>query len=441
MMHRFSLASVVVFLLASFGSAVSQDRSTYDQALEALLEAPSDAELSFAFAQAAVAASEPRPAIAALERILVFDPTLANIRLELGGLYLSVGATQLAERRLSEAIASPDAPPEVKARAEQLLETSQVANETLRITGSVYVGARGESNPAAAPGSSSVQIVVGGQEVAAQLDSASAPEPDVSVFGLATTKLDYDLGYQRDHRFVTDLTYYGTRHLEERDVDLDAFSIVLGPDLKLTDTNDISVRPYIVGTYVREARTDFLRTGGIGAEYSQRIDETLRLRGNATVQWQDFIESPRSPTNNNRDGLVTSVRPTLDWTPSPSRRISGGLELRYSGADARFERFFDIGPFASVTQLIPSPIDASAAPWIVSFFAGYRYRPYDAPDPVISLTESQRDHRTDLRLTLQTPVFDQAVLVTELGYARNFSNYDIDAYENIFGSFGLEYQF
>lgn len=440
-MIRSLVVSIALFAFACLGSASAQDRSDYDKALEALLKTPSDPEISFAFAQAAVAASEPRTAIAALERILVFDPTLANIRLELGVLYLNVGATQLAEKRLTEAIASPDAPPEVKARAQQLLETSQFVNEPLRITGSIYAGARGESNPAAAPGSTTVQIVVGGQEVAAQLDSSALSQPDVSAFALATAKFDYDLGYQRDHRLITDITYYGTRHLEERQVDLDAFSAVIGPDLKLTDGNDFSVRPYVIGSYVRQDRTDFLRTAGAGAELYRRIDNTYTVRGNATFLWQDFIESNIAPTNDDRDGFVGSVRPILDWTPTQTRRFSGGLELRYSGADASFERFIDVGPFASVTQLFPSPIDPSHSPWIVSLFAGYRYRPYAEADPVVSLTEAQRDHRADALLTLQTPVFERGTLITQAGYTRNFSNYVIDDYENIFGSVGLEYRF
>ena len=84
------IASLAV--LTAEQEAGGQDLTSYDAALERLLAAPSDPEASFDFAQAAIAASDPRAAIAALERILIFDPKLANIRLELGSLYLLVGA-------------------------------------------------------------------------------------------------------------------------------------------------------------------------------------------------------------------------------------------------------------------------------------------------------------------------------------------------------------
>lgn len=413
-------------------------RSAYDRALARLLAAPSDAEVSFDFAQAAIAASEPRAAIAALERILVFDPTLANIRLELGTLYPREGATQLAERRLQEALASPDAPPEIRERAEALLREAQAANDRLRVYGSAYLGVQGDSNASAAPGSPTVQIVVGGEEVAAQLDTESVGQADVSAVTLLTGTLEYDLGFQRDHVLIVEGAYFGNRHLEVSEFDIDAFNLVVGPDLKLTDDNDVAIRPFVIGSYVRQDRTGFLQSGGAGVEVFYSIGDTLDLRGQALVLYQDFIQSREEPTNNLRDGTAVSFRPAVDWLPDPTRRVTGGIELRRSGARAALERFYDIAPFVSVSQLLPSPIDAGGTPWIASGIVSYRYRPYDAPDPAISLSEAETDNRVDLRLSLQVPVFLDAAVVAQAGYTKNFSTYAVDEFDNLRGSLGIE---
>jgi hypothetical protein len=170
------------------------------------------------------------------------------------------------------------------------------------------------------------------------------------------------------------------------------------------------------------------------------LDETFALRGRALVLGQDFVQSREEPTNDDRDGAAFSLRPVIDWIPTPTRRLSAGVELRRSGAEAEWERFVDVSPFVSVSELFPSPF-AGTAPWIASGIASYRYRPYDEPDPAISLSEEQVDHRFDIRLTLEIPVYGDAALVAQAGYARNFSNYEIEDFDNLFGSLGVQYRF
>lgn len=78
-------------------------------------------ERSFEFVQAAVDAGDLRGAIAALERILLINPDLPNIQLELGVLYRRAGAAELGDAYIREALAAEDVPPEVRERAEAIL--------------------------------------------------------------------------------------------------------------------------------------------------------------------------------------------------------------------------------------------------------------------------------------------------------------------------------
>ena len=55
----------------------------------------SDPEKAFDFAQSAVAVGDVRGAIDALERVLTLNPTLTNIKFELGLLYLRAGSPEL----------------------------------------------------------------------------------------------------------------------------------------------------------------------------------------------------------------------------------------------------------------------------------------------------------------------------------------------------------
>lgn len=71
-------------------------QTEYERAYDAMLADLSDPEKSFRFAELAVRVGDINGAINALERILLLNPALDNIRLELGLLYHRVGNAAVA---------------------------------------------------------------------------------------------------------------------------------------------------------------------------------------------------------------------------------------------------------------------------------------------------------------------------------------------------------
>ncbi|MFL9906530.1 tetratricopeptide repeat protein [Paraburkholderia sp. RL17-337-BIB-A] len=96
---------------ANPNDAATRHSQKYRDAFSAMMADPANAERSFEFACAAASDDDIRGAIAALERILKINPGLANIRLQLGELYLRVNATDLAATYLCQALLAPDIPP------------------------------------------------------------------------------------------------------------------------------------------------------------------------------------------------------------------------------------------------------------------------------------------------------------------------------------------
>lgn len=105
--------------------ALSDKYAAYDAAFQQTLLNPADPKVLTAFAAIAVEIGDIEGAISALERLLLIDGDLPDVRLELGVLYFRLGAFAAADMYLRSAIASPNATPQVKARADRFLKAKR----------------------------------------------------------------------------------------------------------------------------------------------------------------------------------------------------------------------------------------------------------------------------------------------------------------------------
>jgi tetratricopeptide (TPR) repeat protein len=87
----------------------------YDSAFRAMLADPANLDLTFRFAELALAADDLEGAISAFERLLIFNPDLPRIRYELGLLYMRLGSYQIAKGYFEDVTRAADVPAEVQA--------------------------------------------------------------------------------------------------------------------------------------------------------------------------------------------------------------------------------------------------------------------------------------------------------------------------------------
>ena len=111
-------ATALVGLLLSWGAAAQQTpvdpvqlEKDYDAAFQALFADPGNLDKSFRFAELAVQKGNFEAAISALERMLLINPDLPRVRLELGVLYFRIGSYAIARTYLTRVADNPDAPP------------------------------------------------------------------------------------------------------------------------------------------------------------------------------------------------------------------------------------------------------------------------------------------------------------------------------------------
>src|SRR5689334_17243449 len=93
----------------------------YDAAFQEMLRQPANLDVLFKFASLASQTGDLEGAISALERMLLINPNLPRVRLELGVLYYRLKSYEVAREYLQGALKSPNVPSEVRTRAEQFI--------------------------------------------------------------------------------------------------------------------------------------------------------------------------------------------------------------------------------------------------------------------------------------------------------------------------------
>ncbi len=421
-------------------SAVAQAQSPderYTASRDALLADIANPAASFAFAEAAIEVGDIRGAISALERILLLQPELTNIKLELGLLYLRSGAPAVAETFLQEVVEAPETPPTERGRAETLLADAQAAQATHRITGQLDLAMRYETNANAAP--TEVRFNGVGIPVTNQSDIAA---PDVSGLGSLSLTHEYDLGYEEGHTFETTFSAFGIEYKDTPASNIGFVGIETGPDLKfnVADT-PMGFRPYVGAQTLFVERTQFRNSGVLGALLDAEVTPRTRVAFGAEGRLNDFIDSPENPTAETQSGneLLTNLRVTHEVYPGLF--VAGQVFRNRFNANEDFETYDALGAAASISYFFDNPGDPTLDPAVVRLSGAWQRRDYDKPNPIIDPNTTQKDDRYDVRLGTVVPFSKDLAATFSLTYTDNQSTLPNDSFDNFRVSVGVRYNF
>ena len=100
----------------------AQMRKDFEQSFQQMLKDPADVDITMRYAKLAVGLGNYEAAIPPLERILIFNPNLPKIKLELGVLYYRLDSMKMAATYFNDVASSKDASREMKASAREYLQ-------------------------------------------------------------------------------------------------------------------------------------------------------------------------------------------------------------------------------------------------------------------------------------------------------------------------------
>jgi Flp pilus assembly protein TadD len=102
------LGSAFVWCMPAMADDARPTEADLDRAFAAVIADPSNLDASFEYARIAAALGDFEGAVSSLERMLIFNPKLPRVHVELGVLYFRLRSFEAARSYFDQALAFPE---------------------------------------------------------------------------------------------------------------------------------------------------------------------------------------------------------------------------------------------------------------------------------------------------------------------------------------------
>jgi len=250
-----------------------------DQLFQKMLANPADLDVAFDYADVSAQLGDNEGAVSALERMLLFNPNLPRVDLELGALYFRMGSFDIARTYFNKALAA-NPPPEVQQRVNQYLALIDQQLSPTRLTGTLFFGAQYQSDANVAPATSTIASPIG----PVLLNNQFVKMSDWNIFGSGSLLYTYDLGTQ-DHDTI-EVTGNGlmNHYMTVNRLDLAFGEMTAGPRFRYPQFSNglvqgASLKPYAILNEVGLGYNQYFFTYGAGLEATGTVWDDIALRG------------------------------------------------------------------------------------------------------------------------------------------------------------------
>jgi hypothetical protein len=283
---------------------------------EDILKDPDNIELNARYAQDQIAKGELLSAAATLERILLVNPNLADVRLLYAVVLYRLDSLNEAQKEL-DALRTITLPPAIREQVTAYEKKIKQRKRRTRIGLRQSNGWGYDTNRNAAP-SSKFQLA---NDVAQNLVGTDNRRADTHFLNISTADVTHDLGFQAGHSVFGNFTYYLQEQTNVNSLDLGSYQYELGGTYK---SKWVDFTPSFVASNIYLSSESFLRTQG--GNFLFERDLTKRLKGfyNFRMERQDYLnisENTNSYENKGPEfahiwGASYMIIPTMKWTSS-----------------------------------------------------------------------------------------------------------------------------
>jgi hypothetical protein len=442
--RRLIAACAPVFALCvTTQSILAQDASNEQERLHAqMVREPTNYQVTFAYVKVATDRGDYEAAIAALERLLYYNPNLAHVKYELGTLYFKLRSFDMAKRYFKEALATPGLAPVTRSRIESYLPDTERQTQQSRFAGFAQTGVRYQSNANFAP--SNGLVSASGQQLG--LPATNTKRSDSNWFGLVGLSHDYDLNDTLGSSFETRFTGYLTQQFVLDDLNVGLVDGSFGWRIPFTSNwfPGASVKPYVTGGNIWVGGSQYLASGGAGVVFALPVN--ARLSFEPAFEWRHVDVSINTPVVN---PAVSAARlnefSSGDW-------YTGGMSVKYlifetvklsargyyrrGEGEVDFQNFDQWVGEAALSFLVPPPFRWMPRYWTLSPFGRYVETEFDAANPSIDPNTTRINKTWTAGVILDTPITSWLGVKTTFQYDRTTStlpNFRMENYSVLSG--------
>jgi hypothetical protein len=420
---------------ASAQAAFAALNPEYQALFQRMYADPKNIDVTFRFAEIAARLGDYEAAIGALERILLYNPNLPRVKLELGILYYKMGGYQLARGYFEQVRKSRDVPPLVLAKIDDFVLAMDKGTAPNKFTGFVYAGIRHQSNASAGPSSLIIRSL--GQDVA--LTGQFGKSPDWNTFILAQLNYSHDLGGTA--ALETGFLGYYAKQDRLSQFDLGLAEITIGPRFALPQSSlaNASWKIYGIGTGAVLAQHAYFSGPGVGTSARFDLGSIARVEPSYEYRSRRFSSSVTYPLANQQSGnlqiaaiaasgslmgqLPWVSRVAADWNKSTEAAFSFNSYSRLS-ADIGFPIPFTLPAGDGPHQLLFTPA------------VGASRTAYSRPNPGIDPAITRVDREWHVSGSFDAQIYESFALRTHVQYTRTSSSLPNFSTDNFSVSFG-----
>ena len=358
---------------------------------EQLFEDPTNLSLLFEYANLSILVGDLEAAIGVFDQMLVYDPELPRIRLELGVLYYRLGAYALAKTYL-ESVGKFDPPLEVQARVDDLLKSIEAANEIYAWQQNISLGWKHTTNGNSGINADFIEI----GDFLLEVDPESKREGSRSSLYNYSLSVDQDLNHPRGDNIQYFFSYGADRlkAFPQFDVQSNVFSARRNFNLdenyfSFFNLEDSVFTPNINLLRVVLNREEVLRSGRISLDYSGQLDD------GSSMLFSYYRDEKNFKSGAQKNGRVNGISFGQSYVWPGSQALYGyKVILENYRANADYEFYENYGVEFSYSQ----PLKEN---WQFSSKYSYQDKSHDKEYPLFG---SRHDQAETLRFNLMRPI-------------------------------------
>ena len=281
-----------------------------------ILKDPDNVDLNIRYAKDQIARDEYQEAAATLERILLINPNLADVRMLYAAVLYRSSNWEGAQKEIG-ILRGMELTSKIKAEADYYERAIKLKKKRTHFSLRESVGWGYDTNRNAAPHSKS-QLV---DDVMIANPATDARRADTNFLNVTDVDVTHDLGFKEGHSVFGSFTYYLQEQTNVNSLDLGSFQYELGGTYK---NKYVNFTPSFVASNIFLSSQSFLRTQGGNFLFDHEFTKKLTGFFNLRVERQDYMNISENDTASDRKGPEFDylwgasywLLPTMKWASS-----------------------------------------------------------------------------------------------------------------------------
>ena len=416
----------------------------YEKAFSDMYADPTDLEKTFKFAEQALLTGDFEGAVSALERMLLINPNLPKIRLELGKLYMRLNSFSVAGVFFNDVVKSVSASNQLKAEAARLLQQTKNLQSSLKINHIIIFGGRYQSNANSAPEDNS--IILFGVPATLEENFTSQEDLDISITGISDFKLESE--YLDWLNYSGTFIFYGNEQLEQTNLNTKLLDINFGLKIDIDEFYlPLKINPYTTFGYLNLSDDELFYNYGFGFNIDTTLKEVFGISIKVDRKLMRFNDLSRtgSETSLNGDQLMiaTDLSYSLNSTDlmklSLSRLEEDTKDKKDSSVTQKVGLNYEMSPKEKGLEFLDKCNCLEDIRLVFDF--SITEKSYQAIDFSTDISRKRKDYGFVGGFGLKYQINEEFTVSTKFQRAENRSNINNFDYENNTLSFEVTYLF